>query len=265
MSRIRARRAVRRALQSYARSRRIGASRDTNTSQSAALASVRSAYRFGNPKSVSFSNVRQIDFWRTTQINLRMNHLNGFSGNGYYLGFDFSLGNVFGYISTGFQYALPVSGASEFQSLFDYYKIKCVKCTFYFSANSGGTTHPGFPLPHFLICNDYDDAQGPETLNSMQERNGVRRVQLGAEGKPFVQWVKPCVQTYTTQTDPSSGTQSQINAGIGTNSRWLNLAANAIRHSGVKLFWDIQGRTDAADIGNLCITFEICYTMSGWR
>lgn len=216
--------------------------------------------------SVRFSNVRQIDFWRTAQFTWTMNQNDGFNNRGNFLGFDFALGNVFGYHQGGYLWGISVPNSTEFSALFDYYCIKAVKLTFFYSHNTSTTNHPGEPLPIFLICNDYDDAQGPETLTSMNERSGVRRVQLGNQmDKPITHWVKPCVQTYTTQTDPVSGTQSQINAGIGVRTQWLNLSATQIRHSGVKLFWDTQGRTGLVDMGNLTITFEICYTMSGWR
>lgn len=266
MSRIRARRAVRRAIQGYARQRRIGSLRDSNTSQAATLSRVRGSYRFGNPMSVRFSNVRQIDFWRTSSFTWTMNQNTGFNGFGQYLGFDFSLGNIFGYHQAGYQWGILVPSSAEFVNLFDYYCIKAVKMTLYYSHNTSTTNHPAEPLPIFLITNDYDDAQGPETLITMNERSGVRRIQMGVTGeRPPTHWCKPCVQSYTTQTDPVNGTQSQINAGITNRTQWLNLAANAVRHSGVKLFWDTQGRTGVTDMGNLTIVFEICYTMSGWR
>lgn len=216
--------------------------------------------------SVRFQNVKQIDFWRTAQFTWTMNQNTGFNGFGQYLGFDFSIGNVMGYHSGGFQWAIAISGLSEFQALFDYYCIKAVKMTFFYSHNTSTTNHPAEPLPIFLVTNDYDDAQGPETLNSMNERSGVRRIQMGnTNDLPPTHWCKPCAVSYTTQTDPVSGTQSQINAGMTTRTQWMNLAATQVRHSGVKLFWDTQGRTGLTDMGNLTITFEICLTMSGWR
>lgn len=252
--------------ESHRRRLRQFAARRGSTSQSQTLTSVKKKYRNDNPMSVAFSNVKQIDFWRTTSFNWTMNQNTGFNAFGQYLGFDFSLGNIFGYHSGGFQWAITVPGASEFQALFDYYCIKCVKITFYYSHNTSTTNHPAEPLPIFLVTNDYDDAQGPETLTSMNERSGVRRMQMGnTNDRPPEHWVKPCVPSYTTQTDPVSGTQSFLNAGITRKTQWLNLAANAIRHSGVKLFWDTQGRTGLTDMGNLTITFEICYGMSGWR
>lgn len=196
-----------------------------------------------------------------------MNQNDGFNNRGNYLGFDFALGNVFGYHAGGYLWGISVPGTGDFTALFDYYKIKCVKLTFYYSHNTSTTNHPGEPLPIFLICNDYDDAQGPETLLSMNERSGVRRIQMGNTNDTApTHWVQPCPQTYVTQTDPVTGTQSQINAGIArSGNNWLNLSATQIRHSGVKLFWDTQGRTGLTDMGNLTVTFEICYTMSGWR
>lgn len=260
-----AKRAARRALEARSRSRQLQ-SRRTGTSQAKTLQSVRSSYRRGNPMSVSMSNTKQIDFWRTASFTYTMNQNTGFNGFGQFLGFDFALGNVLGYHQAGFQWAITVPGSSEFQALFDYYCIKAVKVTFYYSHNTSTTNHPAEPLPILLVCNDYDDAQGPETLSSMNERSGVRRIQMGnTNDVPPTHWVKPCVQTYTTQTDPVSGTQSQINAGINKGTQWLNLAASQIRHSGLKVFWDTQGRTGVTDMGNLTVTFEICYTMSGWR
>lgn len=195
-----------------------------------------------------------------------MNQASGFNNFGFYLGFDFTLSNILGYHASAFQWAIPVPNSAEFTALFDYYCIKCVKMTFFYSHNTSPTGQPTQPLPILLLTNDYDDAQGPETLTSMNERSGVRRLQMAETGgKPPTHWCKPCAVSYTTQTDPVSGTQSQINAGITRGTQWLNLAANVVRHSGVKLFWDTQGRSSAVDMGNLTISFEVCYTMAGWR
>ena len=263
--RLRAGRRIKRAIQGYARRRQLQSRRAT-TSQATTLTTLRRSYRRGNPMSVRFSNNRQIDFWRTASFTWTMNQNTGFNGFGQYLGFDFSLSNILGYHSAGFQWAITVPNSGEFVSLFDYYCIKCVKMTFYYSHNTSTTNHPAEPLPLFLVTNDYDDAQGPETLTSMNERSGVRRIQMGnTNDVPPTHWCKPCAVSYTTQTDPVTGTQSSINAGITRGTQWLNLAANVVRHSGTKLYWDTQGRTGVTDMGNLTITFEVCYTMAGWR
>lgn len=265
-SEIAARRIIRRTLQAYNRRRLLGARRSQRSAtQNATLSTLRSSYRRSNPMSISFANVKQIDFWRTASFTYTLNQNTGFNGFGIFLGWDFALGNVLGYHTGGFQWAVQVPGTSEFQNLFDYYCIKAVKMTLYYSHNTSTTNHPAEPLPLFLITNDYDDSQGPETVTTMNERSGVRRIQMGnTNDRPPTHWCKPCAQSYVTQTDPVSGTQSQINAAI-RQVTWLNLAATQIRHSGVKLVWDTQGRTGVTDMGNLTVTFEMCYSMSGWR
>lgn len=239
----------------------------TGNSDQRQLSSVLRSYRKANPYQITPASGRTVTFWRKTELNLSLNQSTGFGVGGLNLNFGFGLGYVFGYLNGAFTYAPSVPSASEFQALFDYYKISAVKLQIFFCKNtsdqSGGST---IGMPILIMANDFDDVAEPMTLATMNQRVGVRHVQFSADNsKGITQYIKPRPSTVVVQTDPATGILSSANAGVPMGSTWLDVAQSNIVHSGIKIFYDNQGLTTATNLGNITFVFDICYEFKGYR
>jgi hypothetical protein len=166
-----------------------------------------------------------------------------------------------------FTYAPPVPSASEFQALFDYYKINAVKMQMFYSKNTadiGVSVTTGMPL--LLICNDFDDVGESMTLATMSQRVGCRHVQFDANNTNGVRhYIKPKPTGVVVQTDPTNGTQTAANAGIPMGSTWLDTAQSNILHSGIKIYYDNQGLTTSVKLGTVTFVFDVEYVFKGYR
>lgn len=233
------------------------------------LSSVLKSHRKANPYQITPSSGRTVTFWRKTQFNVSINQSTGFNGLGNNLNWGFSLGRIFGFINGSFQYAVTVSSSSEFQALFDYYKIDAVKIQMFYTKNTdpvSTTTGASHGMPIILIANDFDDIGESMTLATMNERVGVRHTQFDATNTNGINhYIKPKPTSVMVQTDVSTGVQSISNSGVVFGSQWLDVAASNIVHNGVKVFYDNQGLSAATNLGNVTFVFDVCYVFKGYR
>jgi len=242
----------------------LRAKRQANDQQQ--LASVVRSHRRANPYQITPSSGRTVTFWRKTQTSLAFNQGFGWGGLGTSLNWGFSLGRVVGFLNGAFQYSLPVSNASEFQALFDYYCIKSVKMQIFYTHNISGVTSTTTALPMLLIANDFDDIAESMSTNSMNERVGCRTVQFENTGiGGITHYVKPKPSTVVVQTNVDTGVLSSANAGVVFGTQWLDVAQSNIVHHGIKIVYDNQGRTTSTDIGSMTFVFDVEYCFKGYR
>lgn len=231
------------------------------------LRSVVRSYRKANPYQITPSSGRSVTFWRKTEINAGLNQSTGFSTLGNNVNFGFALGRIIGFVNGAFTYSPTVPGASEFQALFDYYKINAVKLQMFFSktvSELSTTATSGMPL--LLIANDFDDIQETMTLSSMSEKVGCRHVQFDASSQGGItHYIKPKPNSVVVQTDVFTGGLSTSNAGVVFGSQWLDCAQSNIVHNGIKIFYDNQGLTTSATLGNVTFVFDVEYVFKGYR
>lgn len=221
--------------------------------------------RVNIPSAVSVANLRIYKYVRRTQLSIAMNQSTGWGGlSSYSLNWSFALDNTQGYINGIFTYNIPVPNYAEFASLYDYWRIGGVEMKIFYSANHASNAVPTLALPLFLIDNDYDDVDNGETVTTMAERQGTRYLQMG-NTRPVKHCVKPA-PVGPLQTTTSGGSIGIVNsAGLTTSGTWLNSGAPGVRHNGIKIVWDSQGRTSNADVGTCTFVFDTMYEFKGYR
>lgn len=231
------------------------------------LSRVVRSHRAANPYQIQPSAGRTVSFWRKSEINVSLNQSTGFGGGGNNINFGFALGNIFGYVNGVFTYAPVVPNASDFQSLFDYYKINAVKMQIFYSktvSEQSTTVTSGMPI--MLIANDFDDVQESMTLATMNERVGVRHVQFSSDQPRGINhYIKPKPSTVVVQANVTTGVLTTANAGIPFGTTWLDVAQSNIIHNGVKIFYDNQGLTTATNLGTVTFVFDVEYVFKGYR
>lgn len=225
------------------------------------------SYKSANPYQIQPSSGRTVTFWRKTELSLSLNQLNGFGVGGNNINFGFALGYVFGFLNGSFTYAPSVPSASEFQALFDYYRVNAVKMQIFFSKTvSELSTTVTSGMPMLLICNDFDDVAETMTLSTMSQRVGVRHVQFTSDnGRGITHYVKPKPTNVVVQTDSATGAFTAANAGVVFGSQWLDTAQSNIMHNGVKIFYNNQGLTTNVTLGNITFVFDVEYVFKGYR
>jgi len=231
------------------------------------LATVLRSYRKANPYQIQPSSGRTVSFWRKTQVSIALNQSTGYASTNFNLNWGFSLGRIVGYLGGTFSYSLPVSNASEFQALFDYYKINAVKVQIFFSKTEADfSVGAAQAMPMLLICNDFDDIEEAMSRNSMNERVGCRHVQFdGSNSNGINHYVKPKPTNTVVQTNVDTGVLSSANAGVVFGTQWLDCAQSNIVHHGVKTYYDNQGRTSSVDLGTITFIFDVEYCFKGYR
>jgi len=232
------------------------------------LSSVVRSYRKASLYQIQPSSGRTVSFWRKTQLFIPLNQSSGFGGLGNNINFGFSLGNIMSF-TNGANFRLdPVPNASDFQNLFDYYCIKNVKMTLFFSRNTDPMTTAGSVLgmPLLQIANDFDDIAETMTAPSMNERVGCRHVQFDANNSNGIsQYLKPKPNSVVIQTDVSSGAGVVSSAGVVMNTQWLDVAQSNIVHNGIKVFYNNQGVPGGTTLGVVSFIFDVEYCFKGYR
>lgn len=244
--------------------RRYGQRRQTQDRRQ--LGSVVRRYRAANPYQIQPSSGRTVSFWRKVEFNISLNQSTGFNGSNN-LNWGFGLNACYGYRGGSLFYLPAVPGFSEWQALFDYYKINAVRIQMFFSKNvSELSTTVTSGMPMLLICNDFDDIAENMTLDLMNQRVGCRHVQFASDQPNGIRhYVKPKPSSVYAQTDPETGTVTVANAGIPMGDTWLDCAQSNIVHNGVKVFYDSQGLTTNVTLGNMTFIFDIEYCFKGYR
>lgn len=122
-------------------------------------------------------------------------------------------------------------GSSEFTSLFDKYRIKCIDLTFTYWREGylGGSTL----WPTMFLYMDDDDAIIPTSKSAALERMSVQRVSFS-----------PTRQTVSVRLNPR---WIQSRGGTSTNlapqNSWIDMATPAVQHYGVKAWIDYFNTT----------------------
>lgn len=243
--------------------------RTTGSSDKRQLSSVIRSHRKANPYQIVPSSGRTVSFWRKTEISMVINQANGFGLGSNSLNWGFSLGNIFGYLGGLFTYGPSVSNAAEFQALFDYYMISAVKMQIFFTKNTDpvtATTGLSHGMPVLMIANDFDDIAEVMTLNTMNERVGVRHVQFDSNScNGITHYIKPKPTNAIVESSTSTGIRSTSFTGVVFGNQWIDTASANIVHNGVKVFYNNQGLTNNVNLGNVTFVFDIEYVMKGYR
>lgn len=114
---------------------------------------------------------------------------------------------------------------SEFTTLYDQYKIKGVKVTFEYAANSTDANHFSSPAPKIIFFRDYDDIIATSMSDiSQREATTARRTLRGAVSTI----VKPRVKDYVELT-PGASTP-----GATYQRRWIDCNVANLQHYGLK-------------------------------
>lgn len=216
--------------------------------------------------SIAITNTRTMSFTRTHQFSLSLNEQLGWSALGSpNLSFNFSLARIVGYLAGVSTYVSPTNNLAEFTALFDYYKLGNVKLKLFFSNNMSSVNSPATGLPLLHICNDYDDATGAETLNTMLERAGTRHIQFTADHHSGINhYCKPNASQYVQEVD-GTGIVTAVGGGISAANQWLNTGTPGVVHNAIKVFYNNQGRSNNTDIGSVTFLFEVEYIFKGYR
>lgn len=239
------------------------------TPVSRTIGRIASSYRYANPLVVQPSNARTMTFWRSCTLSLPIQQGGGFSFGGYLsqcISFGFDLNGMKFWIGGTYQGPIGISNSSEFQALFDTYKINAVKMKIFFAHNFSNVNTVATCLPIIHVVNDFDDSTESLTVPQVQEKSGMRIMQFDASNSNgFNHYVKPSARQVVSQIDPTSGVESVSSAGTAFGAQWLDCANNNIIHSGTKLVYNNQGRTATTDIGSITIYFDIEYCFKGVR
>jgi len=230
------------------------------------LSSVLRSHARANPYQITPSAGRTVTFWRKSEISIALSQSLGFNGVGNNVNWGFSLGRIIGFVNGAFQYSIAVPSSSEFQALFDYYKINAVKIQMFFSKTVSAIEAANVGLPILMIANDFDDIGESMTLSTMNERVGVRHCQFDANNvNGITHYIKPKPTSVIVATDVTTGTLAASNSGVTFGTQWIDAAQSNIVHNGVKVFYNNQGVTGASVLGNVTFVFDVEYVFKGYR
>lgn len=240
------------------------------TPASRTLGRITSSYRYANPMLIQPSNARTMSFWRSCTFSLVLQQGPGFLPTAGVaspcLAFAFDLNGAKFWCGGIYYGTIPISGSTEFQALFDTYKINAVKMKMFFAHNFSNVNTPATCLPIMHVVNDFDDSTEILSVATVQEKSGVRIVQFDANnGNGFNHYVKPSCRQVVSQINETTGAESVSSAGTAFGAQWLDCANNNIIHSGMKIVYNNQGRTSTTDIGNVTFYFDMQLCFKGVR
>jgi len=237
-----------------------------NSNAAGTLSTVRRSYRSSNPMLITPSNARSCSFWRSVTHSTTINQLSGFNGGSTCIGYAFNMQGVIFYLGGIYQGTINIANFSEFQALFDQYKINSVKMRMWFTNNNSSTGSPTVGMPLVHLVNDFDDIGESLSIAAIQEKAGFRTFQFDAtNGRGQTNWVKPVPRTVVSQNNADTGVETVSSAGTPYGSTWLDASSSNIIHSGVKIVYNNQGRSTNVDIGSMTVQFEINYVFKGYR
>lgn len=128
------------------------------------------------------------------------------------------------YAGIGFRFD-DLQSNTEFNSLFDYFRINGVKLCFNFlydNATLGGTLE----APQLYIVNDYDDATVPASVGELIQYANCREIQLFNKGRGrYTFFIRPRIMNTTTHTQQPWHRRP-----------WVDMAGlSTVRYQGVKI------------------------------
>lgn len=144
-----------------------------------------------------------------------------------------------------------VPNVSEFQNLFDMYRIKAIKMVFYPTNTSvsisGGGTAVNIVTPRFISVIDEDDASAPTTQEELFQ---YQTCKITTVNKKHTIYFKPKVAQ-----EIYNGASTAYAVPSGTP--WLNLASTTIQHYGVK--WCMESAGSTAPVGAFSYKVNVTY------
>lgn len=176
------------------------------------------------------------------------------AGLGFGMAFEFSLIQALmnvGNGSTTGTASITYQGYSEFQNLFDSYKIHYNKIKVMFTNNNSSINSPSTALPEFVAITDNDDSVPMADIFATLQYQNVQIKQLGQPNDPLKRTVypKPLVQTY----------RSAITTGYSNPEKpiWIDMAMSDVPHYGLKLYFNNASNQTTADtkLGKIDIWF----------
>lgn len=195
-------------------------------------------------------------FQRTVSYNVGISESTGWAGGGLFdLEFSFSLESLFVYIGGVTSATVGVPGYTDLTNLYERWRIKEVVCTPIFSNNNSSINSPTLALPLLLCVVDYDDVSVVLKTDLQQYSNlMVFQFGNGATGPPNIRFV-PRAQTLQ-YNGASSG------YSVATPGSWFNTDYPAVPHYALKFYFDNQGVSGSALIGQFSFYFTFTFEMS---
>lgn len=186
----------------------------------------------------------------------------GVAGNGLGLGFAFTLDNVRTEYSNGSTFDTAINGASDFQNLFDQWKIERVDMIAYFN-QTNQTLQPNtvntYTMPIIRLVTDYDNTD-VSTTEPVTEYPQCRTYQTGMSRS-----IKHTVYYPGVNIDAQIDTNPSLPAMV-KRSPWLDTATPEVAHYGIKVFYvpfNLSSPDYSPDVivGAMKFTFKIYYSM----
>jgi hypothetical protein len=185
----------------------------------------------------------------------------GFAFGVYFTQTGFSIYNA--YIGIATVASFTYTGASNYTSMFDQYRILRVKVTGYWSANVGqnGNANLGTPVPLMYTAIDFDGA-APGVINTAQNvltYQNSQAHQPGTLGRPiFTRTLQPRVVLDLTQ---------YTGAPVGTApaGQWVDCGNATVPHYGLLMGYDNMGASSTLTESYLNLVVETEYEYRGDR
>lgn len=190
-----------------------------------------------------------------------MNLSTGFNAGGQFLGLSFCLEGCQWYTGTTYQGLASISNVTEFQSLFDKWRIDKIEVIPVFSNSQSSVNSPATVLPVIYQALDFDSVTG---TNNLSEYPQMRTIQLGTVNNGLTK----CYLTTPTVTDAVSNNNAGTITGVLAGTRispWLDTASPDISHFGMRFQFQNFGRTSSTDIGTILWQIKIYYSFKTVR
>jgi hypothetical protein len=138
-----------------------------------------------------------------------------------------------------------LTGASEFTTLFDQYKIEKIMVKFFLKIDPSAQSAAGASYPKFYWVADHDDDTAAPTLNALREHTKCR-VRVMNPNRPVTVIFKPSILGMRYKTVSTTGYSPMFN-------QWLDCNDSTVPHYGIK--WGIDDLTNT----NYKVDTEVTY------
>lgn len=183
------------------------------------------------------------------------------SGYGFGMAFQFTLANVYTWHdASGTSATWAVPSVTEFQSLFDSYRLAKIELKMIWNQNVTEVT-AGYALPIFNICNDDDDANPPLGPQELLQRAGNRQIAFGSGNRSLIQTQTINPQALLAGAASSGGT---VNMTHAPRSTWMDTNDLSTNFYGCKIRWDQQSAVNLS-LGSFLIYVSYYIDCKGFR
>ena len=165
-------------------------------------------------------------------------------------------GGVVSYGATSFKLT-DLPNYTEFQNLYDMYRIKAVKIRWLFNHNNSeaGSGNPD-TLPNFYSVVDYDDDNAPANVAELLQYPRCRIRRLG--NPKMSDYFKPRVSSLVYKTALTTG------YAMGARNTWLDMSNADIPYFAFKYALDPVG-SSSGSVGYLCPVITYYFQCKGTR